>query len=184
MELPGSGIEPHVSCIGRQILYHWAAWEAPREFFKTRKGDAQTGRTANAWVSSTPGHWFIHSGYQRTFPGWLLCVRHHTRFWEIKIEIKKIESLHHVGLRGIPADGIRKWEEAKAKRKSYLANGVPCQSPLRLSNWDCNKSQARERTRNQIIHHFAFTPFLVLIEGGELCNMNSPCWSGVAASLW
>ena len=28
-DLPDPRIEPHVCCLGRQILYHWAAWEAP-----------------------------------------------------------------------------------------------------------------------------------------------------------
>ena len=28
-DLPDPGIEPVSPCIGRQILYHWATWEAP-----------------------------------------------------------------------------------------------------------------------------------------------------------
>ena len=41
------------------------------------------------------------------------------------VGIKNIQSLHHVGLRSSPADCIRKWEEAKAKTKSYLAIRLP-----------------------------------------------------------
>jgi len=28
-DLPDPRIKPHVCCLGRQILYHWVAWEAP-----------------------------------------------------------------------------------------------------------------------------------------------------------
>ena len=33
-DLPRSGIEPRVSCVGRRILYHWATREALNMFFK------------------------------------------------------------------------------------------------------------------------------------------------------
>lgn len=39
--------------------------------------------------------------------------------------IKNIQSLLHVGLRSNPAGHIRKWEEAKAETKSYLAIRLP-----------------------------------------------------------
>ena len=47
--LPDPGIEPvsHVSCIGRQVLHHWATWEAPTLPKLTLKSTAL--KSSRAW---------------------------------------------------------------------------------------------------------------------------------------
>ena len=69
---PGESSWPCVSCIGRQILYHWATWEASDgavglwfiAFFwkEIRRLPEPEARVAFSWLSS-PGTASLGSGY-------------------------------------------------------------------------------------------------------------------------
>ena len=52
-DLPNRGMEPHVSCIGSQVLYCWATWEEPRErgIYKNNPNarQSQTEETTQIW---------------------------------------------------------------------------------------------------------------------------------------
>ena len=66
--LPGSGIETHVSCIDRQMLYHWATREALEELLEIISG-VKRGRRMNNVSETFFGceFWFLldHVKYKR-----------------------------------------------------------------------------------------------------------------------
>ena len=57
-DLPGPGIEPWGSCIGRQILYHWATWEAlPAPTCPLKMlcwSPSRSSKLCGAWAASRP----------------------------------------------------------------------------------------------------------------------------------
>ena len=159
-DLPNPGIKPHVSCIGRRIIYHWASWEAPERGSESPRNKAKCQGSFSGDFSSL-------------FSADLLPLRIRKLGTSLVVQLLRLWAPNARGPGSIPAQGTRSHmpqlkilQVTTKTRHSQINKNIIKVRKLCIFTANQNHSQAQVRPKAQALfdvgiqwkeeHHFEF----------------------------